>query len=350
MWDAAEGRVGVPLYLLAASICLLGGLHMVLDADPLYAEVAEASILFVFGGAIGVVGYRLRGGDASLAESLRVATFVLGGGVIVGTLAALFVALRLLTGEATTELEYILSIGWSVGAAAGAWTGFYFVRMESSLRAQRDLTKRLTVLQRVLRHNLRNEMTVIGGTNRDLRDLVDGREAEGKVETIDRHVRAVARLSEQSQTLTRIWQAEGHSTVDLGEVLTREVDRFRRDHPETPLDADLPADLRVGAHPNVGLAIREAMENAVLHNDRVEVTLTATERDAGSVVVEVADTGSGIPETELRPLWAPGEGPLTHSTGLGLWTIYWLVEASNGEFDVESDADGTTLSMTFRRA
>lgn len=200
----ARRNVGLPLYLLAAVVVLLGLFHAVWDADPLYAEVAEASILFVVGAAIALVGYRLRREDATLGASFRVAIFVLGGGTIVGFLAASFVTLRLLAGESTSELEYMLSIGWSVGAAAGAWAGYYFVRMESSLEAKRDLTKRLTVLQRVLRHNLRNEMMVIGGTNRDLRELVDDPEAERRVDLVDRHVRAVARLSEQSQTLTRI--------------------------------------------------------------------------------------------------------------------------------------------------
>ena len=350
MWPYARRNVGLPLYLLATVVFVLGGLHVVLDDDPLYAEVAEASILFLFGSATGLIGYRLRRRGASVDESLRVAIFVLGGGAGVGVLASLFVVLRLLTGEATPEFEFILFIGWSVGAAAGAWAGYYFVRMESSLEAQRDLTKRLTVLQRVLRHNLRNEMTVIGGTNRDLRELVDDPEAERRVELVDRHVRAVARLSEQSQTLTRIWQTEGDATVDLGEVLAEEVDRFRREHPDVPLDADLPGAVQIRAHPNVGLAVREAMGNAVVHNEDVAVSLRVREPDAREVVLEVADTGSGIPETELRPLWAPGEGPLSHSTGLGLWTIYWLVDASGGDLDVDTDDDGTTLAMRFRRA
>ena len=346
----ARNHVGVPLYLLGGVILSLGLAHVAIDDDPLYAELAEASILFVFGVATVTVGYRLRRRDVTLQESLRIAVFVLAAGLVVGVLASLFVGLRRLTGEATPEPEFILFIGWSVGAAAGAWTGFYFVQLVAILEEQRDLTKRLTVLQRVLRHNLRNEMTVIGGASRDLRALVDDPAAATKVETIDRHVTAVSRLSEQSGTLTRIWQSDGDARVDLGDVLGEEVARFRGNHPDVSLDVDVPDGIQVRAHPSVGLAIREAMENAATHNEGVEVAITVRERNARSVTVEIADTGSGIPQSELRPLWAPGEGPLSHTTGLGLWLIYWLVDASGAELDVESDSGGTTLGITFRRA
>lgn len=343
-------RVGLPLYLVGFVILGLGAVHVVVDADPLYAELAEASILVVFGVATGTVGYRLRRRDATLKASLRVTQFVLGAALGVGLLAAVFVATRLLTGEPEPEWVFVLSIGWSVGAAAGAWTGFYVVQLEGTLEAQRDLAKRLTVLQRVLRHNLRNEMTVIVGATRYLHDEVDDPAVSTKLETIDRHARAVTKLSEQSQTLTRIWRTDGDATVDLGEVLGDEVERFRSEHPDVGLDADVPGTVRVRAHPKIGLAVREALENAVTHNDAVSVGLAVREAEDGSVVVEVTDDGSGIPQSELRPLWATGEGPLSHTTGLGLWMIYWLVESSGGGLDVESGSDGTTLEMTLRPA
>lgn len=346
----ASKRSDVPLYLVGVTLFLLGAVHVALDDDPLYSELAEASILFAFGAATLVVGYRLRRRDATFDETLRVVVAVLAGGVLVGALAAMYVATRLVTGEPTTEFWFVLFIGWSVGAAAGAWTGFYFVRLESALADQRDMTKRLTVLQRVLRHNLRNEMSVIGGASRHLLARADDPDVVDALGTIDRHVRAVSKLSRQSATLTRIWRTEGDATVDLGARLREAIERFRDDYPDVRLEADVPEEVRVRAHPHVGLAIDEALENAVEHNESVEVSLSVRERDAGAVTVEVADTGSGIPESELRPLWATGEGPLSHTSGLGLWMIYWLVEASDGELDVESDSGGTTLSMTLRRA
>lgn len=78
--------------------------------------------------------------------------------------------------------------------------------------------------------------------------------------------------------------------------------------------------------------------------------LRAEERADGGAEVEVADAGSGVPESELQPLFSPAEGPLFHTTGLGLWLIYWIVESSRGELGVETGEDGTTLRMTFPAA
>lgn len=338
------------VYALGATILALAAAHVLLDADPLVVEAAEVSILLVFAAATFLVGYRLARRGTAPAEARRVAVLVIGGGLGVGALAAAFVGSRLLSGEPTTEIWYMLSIGWSVGAAAGAWTGFYVVRFEAVLDGQRDLAKRLTVLQRVLRHNLRNEMTIVGGMVHDLRGLVDGERAESKLDVADRHVRNVTRLSERSGTLTGVWQSEGGSVVHLGDVLREAADEFREDHPAVPLVVDVPDDLRVRAHAQVGAAVAEALENAVSHNDDVEVWLGAEERADGGAEVAVADTGSGIPQSELQPLFSPAEGPLFHTTGLGLWLIYWIVEASGGELDVETGEDGTTLRMTFPAA
>ena len=347
MAESVRGSVGAILYPQVLLVLSLAALHVAVESDPPMAEFADAAILLVFATVIGFVGHRQERDERPDAESIRISGLIVVGGLVVGALAAVYVAARHVAGETLPDAAFVLSIGWSVGAAAGAITGYYLVRLEASLRDQRDLAQRLNVLQRVLRHNLRNEMTVIGGASQSIRAVVDDSGVLAKLDVIDEHVERVARLSEQNATLTSIWQQAGGALVTLDAVLDEEVERFRERHPDVPLQTDLPDGVEVDAHPQVRLAFREAMENAVAHNDSVTVSLAVRNGDAETVTVEITDDGSGVPGGELEPIEAGEEEPLSHTTGLGLWMIYWLVEASGGDLDVETGASGTTLAMTF---
>jgi signal transduction histidine kinase len=39
-----------------------------------------------------------------------------------------------------------------------------------------------------------------------------------------------------------------------------------------------------------------------------------------------------------------------HSTGLGLWLVYWVVELSDGDISLDSTADGNRIRIRFPRA
>ena len=81
--------------------------------------------------------------------------------------------------------------------------------------------------------------------------------------------------------------------------------------------------------------------------DRGTVTITARNQP-GSVVVTVADTGSGMPadvaERIFDPFFTtkePGKG-----TGLGLHTVHTIINRVGGDITVDSTPEGTTFTVT----
>ena len=252
-----------------------------------------------------------------------------------------------------------------VGASAGLLIGVNDVNRLVSARQERDqraraekLTEVLTVLNRVLRHDVRNDAHLIVG----YADIIatdhadpDSPVAEHVEKVRRRAADAVAR-SERARDIERVLFDDGDAleTVDLAERLEDRVDGLASRHPDAEVELRAESPARVTAHGLVDSALDNVLENAVEHSDREAPTVEVrVERvvDAGEPYVRVAvgDDGPGIPPTECRVLDRGSETPLEHSAGLGLWLVSWTVQASGGFVDIaDREPRGTDVRLHFR--
>jgi len=198
--------------------------------------------------------------------------------------------------------------------------------------------QRLAVLNRILRHNVRNELDVIRA------------HAEGA--DLDPAVAGVDRLGEISEEARRVQELMERSTADRTETpLSSFLDQIVAD-----ATAGTDADVTVTApeatasidRERCRYALRHLVENAVEHNDGESPRVVVRgERGESGVRFVVADDGPGIPESERAVIEAGEEAPLEHASGLGLWGANWAVQTAGGSlsFD-ESDLGGTAVTVT----
>jgi PAS domain S-box-containing protein len=217
-----------------------------------------------------------------------------------------------------------------------------YVGFQTDITERKIREQRLEVLNRVLRHNIRNKMTVIAG-HAEL--LADERGQHPALETIQRSVADLESLIETVRTSEDILEAaaKNDEPIDLTEDLRILVDGISERYPRATIDLSLPTDsLRV---PGTGIlrAIEEGLDNAVRHNHRAEPSVAVTvERDGENwALVDIVDDGPGIPPSELEVL-AEGETPLKHGNRLGIWSIHWIVTLAGGSIDIEDAGDGGT--------
>ena len=209
--------------------------------------------------------------------------------------------------------------------------------------ALRDVTERvlreqrLAVLNRVLRHNLRNKVDVIKS---HAEILEDGEHVTAIRETAD----AITDLGNDARAIDQfVSDSTGTNEVDI----VGTVEEMRRSFEPTAdisVTVDLPdtAPVETNRRALAG-ALDSAIDNAVTYAaSTVGITV---EPVAGGYEVVVTDDGSGIPERELESLYSGTETPLEHSTGLGLWQLRWAVTAMGGELTFET-GDGTTVRFT----
>ena len=211
-----------------------------------------------------------------------------------------------------------------------------------------DLLKQ--VLSRVLRHNIRNDVTVVSGYAEELAAETEGR-TEGMAEQILAKSDDIAGHSRKAATIERVLTGEDTLvTIDLASLLETCVAEVRTEFPAAEITLDAPGACRVQAHEALEVALSNVVENAVLHNDDSPSVHVAVEPGAASVTVTVRDDGPGIPEAELNPLEHGEETQLSHSSGIGLWLVSLIVERSGGEVTFENTDEGAAVSITLRRA
>ncbi|MFB6129655.1 MAG: sensor histidine kinase [Salinigranum sp.] len=263
-------------------------------------------------------------------------------------------------GTRVPELTFTLADHATGGAVLGLLLGVYEVewRMsEEKLMREREtaelLNDRLSVLNRVLRHDIRTNVNIIQGYAESMLDDTVYAYTAGRI--IREKSTELYRMSENARLIERTMGSEVMRPVatDLAEVVTESVGSIERRYPFVELDATAPTDCRIRANELAGTAVRNLLENAVVHNDKetpvVSVDVVAPAgADGAFAEVRIADNGPGMPEGQMAVLERGHETDLEHSNGLGLWLANWIVHESDGELRFgENDPVGTVVAVSF---
>jgi signal transduction histidine kinase len=220
------------------------------------------------------------------------------------------------------------------------------------LREERQRKQQLSVLNRVLRHNLRNEMTVIQGYAESLeRALTDPTHREHAA-TISRAGDRLLAIGEKVREFDQIQDQVSHpERVDLEGMVTRLYDQLSGQFPAATIETDI-AVSETTIHTQqavLELALTNLVENALKHAAETEpwvhIRMETVRREEPTTVIEVRDDNAPIPEDEIAVLKSGAETPLQHGQGIGLWIVNWCVVRLNGDIEYRYD-EGNRFEMT----
>lgn len=216
----------------------------------------------------------------------------------------------------------------------------------------RDATDRkrrdglISVINRVLRHNLRNDVGVINGYAELLEDQLSGQQ-----ETLATRVRTTSdRLLDLSETAQKLEDTLDtpveRQALDLRPLGDRVRDQLGGAYPNASITVRGPETAVVDSAPRLETAVWELVDNAAKHaGGAPDIEIEIQETDT-HVTVSVRDDGPGLPELERSVLQSGEETPLVHGRGLGLWLVYWIVTGVEGTVSVtEPHRPGTTIEL-----
>ncbi|MFA1611925.1 sensor histidine kinase [Halobellus rubicundus] len=332
-------------YTLGSLCFLLGTQHALFEGQGL-ETVLESFIIWSLSLFVISTAYTLPDRDISQGGRWRALFLTVGVTVAFMILAVAVWTIWAIRGP-PREFSFLVSFAGALGAVVGTRSSVYYVESTERLIKERELSKLLRINQRVLRHNIRNELSIALGYLEIVEAADDVEELPERTRIIRRHLHELLETTDRTRQIVSIWETKTLREFDLTEVVRAQITHIRADYPEVTLTTDLPETCCVRAHPKLSLAIEEAVLNAIEHNSAgVAVTVTLYEAADDSVVVEIADTGVGISEDDWKPIELPAETPLAHTEGLGLWIIYWTVQMSGGSVEfADNDPQGAIVRL-----
>ncbi|QIB74182.1 PAS domain S-box protein [Halogeometricum borinquense] len=218
---------------------------------------------------------------------------------------------------------------------------------------QQDVTERkrteqlIQVLNRVLRHNLRNDMNALLGWHNHLYGS-DSRNADVE-RRVERIAQGLLAMSERARELEQYARRERvPERLDPTVLLTAIVNEQREQWPNATIQLAIQTDRNICAGSELKQMVTELIENAIKHNLSNDPHVVIEVNNNGEWIdIVVSDNGPGIDEMEAKVVSEGGETPLQHSSGLGLWLVNWAVTRYGGSFRISAteQGDGTTATI-----
>ncbi|MGQ4555888.1 ATP-binding protein [Halobellus sp. GM3] len=215
---------------------------------------------------------------------------------------------------------------------------------EAELTRQANLA---SVLNRVLRHNLRNDMSVIRGYTRMMADQLD---TDSNGDTVLRHIDRLISLSRKARELNRITSVDlEREPTEIVGFVERVVETVADEYPSALITVTYDQEITVDVLSSLTRALEELVENAAKHSRPDPTVTVAVETVPNAVEIQIMDDGPGLADHEAAVLEKGSETPLIHGSGLGLWLAHWIVSSHDGSVDATATEEGTTMTISIPR-
>ncbi len=209
-------------------------------------------------------------------------------------------------------------------------------RMEQSLL---DTNDAIRLINKTMRHDLMNELTVTGG-GLELYRMKGSERALGLAENA---VERAIKLIQNMKTLeSGLLSGRSFRVYDVREVAAKVLGTF-----DLPSTIEGPPAL-VEADEALPSVLENLVRNAVVHggNERLKVQISTGEEEC---MVSVMDWGTGIPEEVRSRIFEEGfKHGSSGGTGLGLYIVWKVMRRYGGSVSVrDNQPQGAVFDLTF---
>lgn len=227
------------------------------------------------------------------------------------------------------------------------------IRRLESLESRNDRMKELGEMAAMVAHEIRNPLGGIKGfaslLERDLVDRPDQQQmATYIIEGTDNLNNLVTNVLNYSRPVQTVFESldfvafcrEILNYVQADKTTPKNI-QFCLTSKESTLPIIIDPQLMKGALLNLIINAIQAMPNGGV----LSLNIIA---DSGNVIVEVTDTGIGIPEKNLEKIFSPFFTTKPDGNGFGLSEAHKVIQAHNGSIQVKSKVgEGTTFTIQF---
>lgn len=227
-----------------------------------------------------------------------------------------------------------------------AVNGYIINSRDISARKERE--QQLQLFDRVLRHNLRNDLNVIRGSA-DTIKAKSGAETAWLASKITETSNKLLDTAHKQRKIMQLLRKKPNPVqINLGSAVQEIVTDMEENYPQSTINIDCPNDTFVTVSKQFSSIIREAIQNSIIHDNSEpsEVNVSVVEEDE-QTCVRISDNGPPIAKMDRMILSdTEDQTPLYHGSGLGLWLIKSIVDRSGGTVSfIKPSAQGNTLEI-----
>jgi len=275
-------------------------------------------------------------GNAPLAELFR------------GDLDPVAAALQELTSGRSRSREVALILGGELrylelsAARLGSGSGWVLAIEDSTQLMQAQKLAAWNEAARRIAHEIKNPLTPIQlSAERIARKFRNGDADTAEVieqgtKTIVEEVGQLKRMVDEFARFARM-PAIHLRHAQLAEILEQAAGLYRNVKPGVTITVDVATDLELLMDPEqIRRAVGNLLKNAVEATESGEVRVSAR-RAPHRVVIEVADPGRGVPDSDKDKLFLPYFSTKGRGTGLGLAIVHRIVRDHDGQIHVHDN-------------
>ena len=320
-----------------------------LQSDGILAPPVLALVFgLVLSGTVVYAGYWLRASELPDQKEWRVFFWSVGGLATMLCIQGFTVAIRLAEEHAVGDAAFSLLFAADAGAIVGFTSGVLVVRVRQEAAEARRARDAVFFLNRLLRHDILNDLSVVQSHAAILREHVDA-DGEEWLDTVEAQSKDATDLIRSSRTVTHTVLNEADlEPVELADLLAAELERVGSTFEAAEFDVEVPDDACVVANGALSRVFGNLLSNAVEHNDSEtpRVALRVTEA-AETMTVCIADNGPGIPDPDKPDVFEAADGG---DHGFGLFLADTLVSSYGGRLSVrDNDPRGAVFEVELPR-
>jgi len=217
------------------------------------------------------------------------------------------------------------------------------------ITAQEQRRQHVQVLHRIMRHNIRNDLTKLGGYVDLLASDAETESRERYASTIREVLDKWERMADKTQELQRVLTSESDFAAQqsVQQIVAAVQQQKQKEHANASVTTALDHDIESHIPRELAKAVAELVENGIKASDtdQPSVQVRVSQTDERWVEICVSDTGPGLPEMEQSLLETGEETPLNHGQGLGLWMVRALVTRAGGSIVVDASREGSEIKL-----
>jgi two-component system nitrogen regulation sensor histidine kinase NtrY len=268
--------------------------------------------------------------------------------VLHGDLALLYDTLRELTTRGARTREVTLIRGGELRylelavARLGAEEGWVLAMEDSTQLVQAQKLAAWNEAARRIAHEIKNPLTPIQLSAERIARKFENGDADASeaidegTKTIVSEVQQLKRLVDEFSRFARM-PAIHLRHAQLAEILQQAAGLYRDVKPGVTVSVTVDPEIELLMDPEqIRRALGNLLKNAVEATDAGEIRVSAR-RAPHRVVIEVADPGRGVPDTDKEKLFLPYFSTKGRGTGLGLAIVHRIVNDHDGRISVHDN-------------